>query len=167
MNRLESMLVAALVMIIVFLPTCSRDEGTGRSDGIGKPVTKSVASEIDPEKIGKVVGVSFRVLKTETVSQSTRNKFYWVCVGDGIAIPKIEELAMAIIRETIAARPQTYHSFTVHFFRECDLKETPESSATVARATYLPEGGWQKVGRASIEDYKKEYRLQLTLPEKK
>jgi hypothetical protein len=166
MNRLESILVAALVMITIFLPACSRDEGTGRSDGSGKSVAKSAVSEIDPEKIATAVGISFRVLKTETVSQSTRNKFYWVCIGDKVASPKIEELAMAIIRETIAARPQTYHSFTVHFIRECDLKETPESSATFARATYLPEGGWQKVGRASIEDYK-EYRLQLTLPEKK
>ncbi len=111
------------------------------------------------------MGVSFQVLKTETVSQSTRNKFYWVCVGDKVAGPKIEELAMAIIRETIAARPQTYHSFTVHFIRESDLKETPESSAAFARATYLPDGSWQKIGRASIEDYK-EYRLQLTLLEK-
>jgi hypothetical protein len=165
MNRLGSMLVAALVMIAIFLPACSKDEGTGRSDGIGKPVAKSAASEIDPEKIATAVGISFRVLKTETVSQTTRNKFYWVCIGDKVASPKIEELATAIIREAIAARPQTYHSFTVHFIRECDLKETPESSATFARATYLPEGGWQKVGRASIEDYK-EYRLQVTLSEK-
>ena len=166
MNRLESMLFAALVMITIFLPACSKDEGAGRSVGTGKAVAKSVASEIDPEKIGKAVGVSFQVLKTETVSQATRNKFYWVCVGDNVAGPKIEELAMAIIRETIAARPQTYNSFTVHFIRECDLKETPESSATFSCATYLPEGSWQKVGRASIEDYR-EYRLQLTQPEKK
>jgi hypothetical protein len=87
-------------------------------------------------------------------------------VGDKVAGPKIEELAIAIIRETIAARPQTYHSFTVDFIREFDLKETPESSATFACATYLPEGSWQKVGRASIENYK-EYRLQLTPSEKK
>jgi hypothetical protein len=167
MNRSESMLVAALVMITIFLPACSRDEGTGRSAATGKTVAKSIASEIDPEKIVTAVGISFQVLKTETVNQpSTRNKFYWVCVGDKVAGPKIEELAMAIIRETIAARPQTYHSFTVHFIRECDLKETPESSVVFARANYLPEGNWQKVGRASIEDYK-EYRLQLTLPENK
>ena len=166
MNKLQSMLVTALVMITIFLTACNRDEETGRSAGTGNPIAKSVASEIDPEKITTALDINFQVLKTETVGQSTRNKFYWVCVGDKVTGPKIEELAMAIIRATIAARPQTYHSFTVHFFRECDLKETPESSANFARATYLPEGGWQNVGRDSIEDYKA-YRLQLTLPEKK
>jgi len=93
MNRLESMLVAALVMITISLPACSRDEGTGRSAGTGKPIAKSVASEIDPEKITTALGISFQFLKTETVGQSTRNKFYWVCVGDKVTGPKIEELA--------------------------------------------------------------------------
>jgi hypothetical protein len=166
MNKLQSMLVSALVVITIFFNACSGVEETGRSAGTGNPSTKSVASEIDPEKITNALDINFQVLKTETVGQSTRNKFYWVCVGDKVTGPKIEKLAMAIIRETIAARPQTYHSFTVHFFRESDLKETPESSANFAYATYLPEGGWQKVGRDSIEDYKA-YRLQLALSEKK
>lgn len=166
MKRSEPKLLAALVLIIVFLPACSKDEGTGGSAGTGKPVVKSVASEIDPEKIAKVDGVSFRILKEETIGQTTRNKFYWVCVGDKVARPQIDELAMAMIRETIAVRPQTYHSFTVHFIRESDLKETPESSTAFIHATYLPEGKWQKVGRTPIEDYK-EYRLQVTLQKKK
>jgi len=166
MSRLGPKLFAALASIIIFLPACSKDEGTGGSAGTGKPVVKSIASEIDPEKIATAVGLSFQILKTETIGQTTRNKFYWVCVGDKVAGPKIEELAMAIIRETIAARPRTYHSFTVHFIRECDPKETPESSEPFVRATYLPEGSWQKVGRVSIEDYKG-YRLQMTPPKKK
>ena len=166
MSRLGLKLFAALASIIIFLPACSKDEGTEGSAGTGKPVVKSVASEIDPEKIAKTVGVSFQIIKTEAVGQTTRNKFYWVCVGDKVSAPKIDELAMAIIRETITARPQTYHSFTVHFIREFDLKETPESSAAFVRATYLPEGKWRKVGRVSIEDYK-EYRLKLTQPKKK
>jgi hypothetical protein len=166
MNKLQSMLVSALVVIAIFLTAWGRNEETGWSAEAVKTITKSVASEIDPEKITAALGINFQVLKTETIGQSTRNKFYWVCVGDKVTGLKIEKLAMAIIRETIAARPQTYHSFTVHFFRECDLKETPESSAIFARATYLPEGGWQKVGRDSIEDYKA-YRLQLALSEKK
>lgn len=166
MKRSKPKLLAALVLIIVFLPACSREEGTGVSAGPAKPALKSVASEIDAEKIAKAVGVGFQVMKTETIGQTTRNKFYWVCVGDKVERPKIDELAMAVIRETIAARPQTYHSFTVHFIREGDWKESQESSEAFIRATYLPEGKWQKVGRTSIEDYK-EYRLQLTLQKKK
>jgi hypothetical protein len=140
MSRLGLKLFVVLGLIIMLLPACSKDEGAGGAAETGKPVLKSVALEIDPEKIAKVAGVSFQVLKEETIGQSTRNKFYWVCVGDKFAGPKIDELAMAIIRETIAARPQTYHSFTVHFIRECDLKETLDSSVPFVRATYLPEG---------------------------
>jgi hypothetical protein len=69
MNRLESTLVKALVMATIFLPGCSRDEEIGRSAGTGKPVAKSVASEIDPEKIGKAVGVSFQVLKQKRLAR--------------------------------------------------------------------------------------------------
>jgi hypothetical protein len=54
----------------------------------------------------------------------------------------------------------------VHFFLESELKETTEASTPFARATYLPEGNWVKVGRASIEDYK-DYRLTLTRLENK
>lgn len=166
MSRFEPKLLAALALIIIFLPGCSKEERTGGSTETGKSIVKSVSSEIDPEKIAKTVGVSFQIMKTEAVGQTARNKFYWICVADKVSGPKIDELAMAIIRETIAARPQTYHSFTVHFIQESDRKETPESSAAFVRATYLPEGKWQKVGRASIEDYK-EYRLELTPPAKK
>jgi hypothetical protein len=166
MNKLAPRLFAVLAWIIIFLPACSKNEATEGTAGTGKPAIKAVAFEIDPGKLANAVGVNFRILKEEAVAQTTRNKFYWISVGDKVAVPKIEELAMAVIRETIAARPQTYHSFTLHFIRESDLKETPESSAVFVRATYLPEGSWQKVGRVSIEDYK-DYRLHLTLPKKK
>ena len=159
-------LVAVLAFIVALIPACHKEAGAGRSAGTEKPVVKSAASEIDPEKIAAVVGVRFRVLKTEALGQMTRNKFYWICLGDKVAGPKLEELAMAIVRETIAARPQTYHSFAMHFFLESGLKETCEASTPFARANYLPEGNWLKVGRASIEDYK-DYRLTLTRLENK
>ena len=157
-------LVAVLAFIVALIPACHKEAGPGRSAGTEKPVAKSAASEIDPEKIAAVVGVRFRVLKTEALGQMTRNKFYWICLGDKVAGPKLEELAMAIVRETITARPQTYHSFTVHFFLESELKETCEASTPFARATYLPEGSLANVGRASIEDYE-DYRLTLTRPD--
>ncbi|HEX2694512.1 MAG TPA: hypothetical protein VHP61_02060 [Acidobacteriota bacterium] len=161
MKRWEPGLIAVLPLIVLLLPACQKKGETSRPVGTKSLVAKSAASEIDPEKIAAVVGVRFRVLKTEALGQTTRNKFYWISLGDKVAGPKLEELAMAIVRETITARPQTYHSFAVHFFLESELKETCEASAPFARATYLPEGVRLKVGRASIEDYK-DYRLTLT-----
>jgi hypothetical protein len=166
MKKWEPGWIALLAFIVVLLPACRKEGGTRRPAGTERPVTKSAASEIDPEKIATVVGVRFRVLKTEALGQTTRNKFYWICLGDKIAGPKLEELAMAIVRETITARPQTYHSFTMHFFLESELKETCEASTPFARATYLPEGSWLKVGRASIGDYE-DYRLTWTRLENK
>jgi len=160
-KKWEPGLIAVLSLIVLLLPACRKEGGTSRTAGTERPVAKSAASEIDPEKIAAVVGVRFRVLKTEALGQMTRNKFYWICLGDKVAGPKLEELAMAIVRETITARPQLYHSFTVHFFLESELKETCEASTSFARATYLPDGSFIKVGRASIEDYK-DYRLTLT-----
>ena len=166
MKRWEPGLVVVIPLIILLLPACQKEGGTSRPAGTESSVAKAAASEIDPEKIAAAVGVPFRVLKTEALGQTTRNKFYWICLGNQIAGPKLEELAMAIVHATIAARPQTYHSFTVHFFLESELKETCEASTPFAHATYLPEGGRLKVGRASIEDYK-DYRLTLTRPANK
>jgi hypothetical protein len=149
--KLQWVLVLVFV-IILSLPACRKEAGTEEQ------VAASVAAEIDSEKIAADVGVRFRVIKTKALGESPRHKFYCVAVAEKTAGPKLEELAAAIVRETIAARPRTYHSFTVHFFWENELKETPEKSTPFARATYLPEGSWLKVGRASIEDYK-DYRL--------
>jgi hypothetical protein len=165
-KKWEPGLIAVLSLIAFLLPACQEEGKASRPAGTGRSVAGSAASEIDPGKIAAAAGVRFRVLKTEAFGQATRNKFYWICLGDKVAGPKLEELAIAIIRETIAARPQTYHSFTMHFFLESELKETCEASTPFAHATYLPGGSRLKVGRASIEDYK-DYRLTLTLPENK
>ena len=166
MKKWKPGLIAVLPLIVLLFPACRKEGGTSRPAGTERPFAKSAASEIDSEKIAAAVGVRFRVLKTEALGQMTRNKFYWVCLGDKVAGPKLEELAMAIVRETITARPKTYHSFTMHFFLESGLKETCEASMPIARATYLPEGNWLKVGRASVDDYK-DYRLTLTRLENK
>ncbi len=153
MKRGELHWVPVLAFVIILsLLACRKETGTE------KQIAASVAGEIDSEKIAADVGVRFRVIKTEALGESPRHKFYWVAVAEKPAGPKLEELATAIVRETIAARPRTYHSFTVHFFLEGELKEIAEKSTPFARATYLPEGSWLKVGRASIEDYK-DYRL--------
>jgi hypothetical protein len=74
---------------------------------------------------------------------------------------KLEQLATVIIKETIANKLKTYHSFTIHFFLEEKLKDTLEKSECCARAYFLPEGNWLKVGRVPIDDYKN-YKLKLT-----
>ena len=67
---------------------------------------------------------------------------------------KIEGLASALIKETIAANPATFYSFTIHFFCEPELAKTIEASRAFAHATFLPGGDWAKVGRVPIDDYK-------------
>ena len=79
---------------------------------------------------------------------------------------RIEALALAIVREAIATRPAIYHNYTIHFFQAARLMDKIEDATPFARATYLPEGSWARVGRASIEDYG-EYRLTLKLMNKR
>lgn len=86
------------------------------------------------------------------------HKFFWVSLKSKLNKKQIETLAESIIKETIAKKPNTYHSFTIHFFWEKELGETLEKSPCFARATFLPEGSWQKVGRVPLDDYQS-YRL--------
>ena len=93
MRKWEPGLIAVLMIFVLSFPACRKDSGSGRQARTEKAVAKSAASEIDPEKIAAAVGVPFRVLKTEALGQMTRNKFYWICLGDKVAGPKLEELA--------------------------------------------------------------------------
>lgn len=120
-----------------------------------------VESEIDVRKIEDLVGVSFKILKIDVVGYMPLHKFYWVCLQKKISNQKVEELAHEIIKEIIAKKPETYHSFTIHFFYEDELAETVENSKSFARTTFLPEGSWLKVGRVPIDDYKT-YKLSCT-----
>jgi len=119
--------------------------------------------EIDIQKIENLTGVQFKILKTETIGYMPLHKFYWICMQEKAISQKVEQVADAIIKETIAKKPKTYHSFTIHFFCENELAESFEKSKSFARANYLPEGSWLKVGRVPIDDYK-DYKLTLTLP---
>ena len=122
------------------------------------------AVEIDIRKIENLTGIQFKILKTETIGYMPLHRFYWVCLPKKVNSQKVNELSDAIIKEIIAEKPRTYHSFTIHFFWEDELADCVESSKSFARANFLPEGEWVKVGRASIDDYKS-YRIVSTILE--
>ncbi len=122
------------------------------------------AVEIDIRKIENLTGIQFKILKTETIGYEPLHRFYWVCLPKKVNSQKVNELFDAIIKEIIAKKPKTYHSFTVHFFLEDELAECVEKSKSFARANFLPEGEWIMVGRASIDDYKS-YRIICTILE--
>jgi len=123
-----------------------------------------VGAEIDAQKIENAIGCKFKILKTETIGYMPLHKFYWVCLKKGLNNEKVEALTDAIIKETITRKPKTFHSFTIHFFWEDELVESIENSRCFARANFLPEGSWLKVGRVPIDDYKS-YKLTCTFLE--
>jgi hypothetical protein len=118
-------------------------------------------TEIDLKKIENLTGIQFKILKTETIGYIPLHKFYWVCLNNKVGSQEVKGLADAIIKEIIAKKPKTYHSFTVHFFWEDELGDCVEKSKSFARANFLPEGNWTKVGRVTIDDYK-DYQLTYT-----
>jgi hypothetical protein len=124
-----------------------------------------VASEIDTQDITARTGIRFRIIKTDVRGYMPLHKFFWVSVLDQTPREKVEGLAREIIKATIEKYPNTYHSFTAHLFYENELTGKPEDCRPFARATFLPEGDWLKVGRAPIDDYKN-YRLALESTEK-
>ncbi len=121
-------------------------------------------TEIDIQKIENLTGVQFKILKTETIGYMPLHRFYWVCLPKRVSNQKVNELADSIIKEIITKKPSTYHSFTVHFFWEDELGECVEKSKSFARANFLPEGDWTKVGRVPLDDYK-DYALSCTFLE--
>ncbi len=157
---LKLILVFIILTLVFFSPSCKKEESK-------KDVTETASVtgiEVDAQKIRKLTGVSFNILKTETIGYTPIHKFYWISIQKRVSNQKVEELADAIIKETIAEKPKTFHSFTIHFFWEDELAETVEKSKCIARATFLPEGGWFKVGRVPIDDYEN-YKLNCTFLE--
>jgi len=120
-----------------------------------------VAAEIDVKQIEDLTGVKFKILKTKSIGYMPLHKFYWCGLNEKISHQRLNELAYEIVKETIASKLKTYHSFTIHFFLLDKLEEDLEKSECCARATFLPEGSWLKIGRVPIDDYKS-YKLNCT-----
>jgi hypothetical protein len=151
-----------LVILILFNFSCKKESG---SQARLKPAL-SVQTEIDAQEIANLTGVRLRILKSESIGISPRHKFFWVCLAEKAEKEKVEGLAMEIIKKTIALNPKTYHSFIIHFFCEKELTGTPEESKPYARATFLPYGTPDKVGRIPINNYQ-DYILTCTFLSRK
>jgi len=143
--------VIVFFILLSFLASCQRKEN---QVSLKKAAESPGKIEINVERIKEMTGISCRILKSETLGYIPLHKFFWVSVPEKLDKEKLETLAMAIINETIHFRPRTYHSFTIHFFLEEELGPKVETSESFARATFLPEGSWAKVGRVPIDDYK-------------
>jgi len=151
-----------LVIFLIFNVSCKKESG---SKAPLKPA-QSGQTEIDAQEIASLTGVRFRILKTESIGLSPRHKFFWICLAEKAEKEKVERLAKEIINKTIALNPKTYHSFILHFFCEGELAGTPEESEPFARATFLPYGTPDKVGRIPIDNYQ-DYILTCTFLNRK
>ena len=149
MKKVGTILLHLSFVLIIFSMSCKKF-----SENPLLQKNPLVGVEIDIQKIENLTGVQFKILKMETIGYMPLHKFYWVCLKKKANSQMVEELADSIIKETIAKKPKTYHSFTIHFFWEDELGERVEQSKSFARANFLPEGDWTKVGRAPIDDYK-------------
>ena len=159
MKKVDIIFLLISFTAIIFSLSCKKES----SEKDMLQTSPLVEAEIDIQKIENLTGVQFKILKAETIGYMPLHKFYWVCLEEKVDNQKVKELADAIIKETIAKKPKTYHSFTVHFFCESELAESVERSKSFSHANFLPEGGWVKVGRVPIDDYKS-YKLTCSSP---
>ncbi len=146
-----------ILILIVSCLSCKKEPG----EQMSLEMSPSIAAEINIQQIESSTGIQFIILKSQTVGYMPRHRFFWVCVENEISQQKTEELAHAIITETISSHPQTYHSFMLHFFLKSELRETVESSKSYAQATYLPEGSWLEIRRIAVDSYD-DYKLTCT-----
>ncbi|MFX0132884.1 MAG: hypothetical protein ACFFDN_04490 [Candidatus Hodarchaeota archaeon] len=158
MNKKGAILFLIILFLIILSFACKKEPE--RAVEFQKETW--VEPEIDIRKINTLTGVEFKILKTQTIGYIPLHKFYWVCLKEKENMQKIRKLADALIKETITQKTRTYHSFTVHFFCERELAKTPEKSKSLARANFLPEGKWSRVGVEPIEEYKN-YKLTCEL----
>ncbi len=137
----------------------------GKGGGVsGPPAAAPVISEIDEASVSTMSGVKVKVLKADSIGISPINRFYWVRVDGRPGKEKLLEISKIALDQIIAAKPKLYHSFTFHFISSEDIRPGSETRMCYAKATFLPEGDWQKVGRIPIDDYGA-YKLDCTIGE--
>jgi hypothetical protein len=125
-----------------------------------------IVSEIDEAKVSSLTGVLTKVLKTDSIGVLPINRFYWIRVQGRPDKAKLLEISKACLDEVIAAKPKVYHSFTLHFISSEDVRPGAEPNKCFAKATFLPEGDWQKVGRFPIDGYGN-YKLDCVVREQR
>lgn len=140
----------SILIILGLSSSCKKEPASKPMEG----QLSQANSDIDVQKISNQVGLAFKILKTDARGYMPKHKYYWICLQVKADRPKIEALARSIIDETIAKYPETFHSFVIHFFNEAEMQGSPENSKVFARASFLPDGDWLKVGRVPIDGYK-------------
>lgn len=138
-----------VAVVVILAATCKKSETASSPAGLA-----SVASEIDEARVSGLVGVSIKIVKAQSIGHSPINRFYWISVPGKPEIPKLLEISKACLDEVIAAKPGVFHSFTFHFMSPEDIRPGAASQDCFAKATFLPDGDWQKVGRVPIDGYK-------------
>ncbi len=155
---MKKILILSTLILLIFYLHCKKE---GPKETTSLSTSQLIEPEIDIQKIINLTGVHFKVLKTEAIGYMPLHKFCWVCLENKVNQEKVKELAKEIIKDIIAKKPKTYHSFTIHFFYKDEMAENLEESEPFAKATFLPEGNWLKVGRVPIDNYKT-YKLTCT-----
>jgi hypothetical protein len=151
--------IAGIVIGVMLSAACNKSGG-----GSAPPATSAVISEINEALVSAASGVTIKVLKTETIGISPINRFYWIQVDGRPTKQKLLEISKIALDQIIAAKPNLYHSFTFHFISSEDIRPGGEMRECYAKATFLPEGDWQKVGRIPIDGYSA-YKLDCIIGE--
>jgi len=139
----------------------------GKSGGGPESTTAAaVISEIDEASVSAGSGVKVKVLKTETIGVSPVNRFYWIRVEGRPMKEKLLEISKTALDQIIAVKPKLYHSLTFHFISSEDIQPGAETKNSYARATFLPEGDWSKIGRVPIDGYES-YKLDCVVSGKR
>jgi hypothetical protein len=152
--------IGGIVIGSMLFSACNKSGG-----GSAPPATTGVViSEIDESLVSMTSGVKIKVMKTETIGISPINRFYWIQVDGRPPKEKLLEISKIALDQIIAAKPRLYHSFTFHFVSSEDILPGAETQKCYAKATFLPDGGWQNVGRVPIDGYSA-YKLDCTIGE--
>ena len=153
--------IGGIVIGVMLFSACGKSRG-----GPESTTTAAVISEIDEALVSAGSGVKVKVLKTETIGFSPVNRFYWIRVEGRPMKEKLLEISKSALDQIIAAKPKLYHSLTFHFISSEDIRPGAETKNSYARATFLPEGNWPKVGRVPIDGYKS-YKLDCVVAGKR
>jgi hypothetical protein len=141
-------ILGGIIAITLVFPACKKNGPAPESSA-----SVAVVSEIDEAKVSTLAGVPIKVLKTESIGFSPINRFYWIRVQARPIKAKLLEISKAILDEVIAVKPKLYNSFTLHFISSDDYRPGAAVLNCFAKATFLPGGDWQKVGRDPLDGY--------------
>lgn len=154
----KKIVLTVIFFMMVFTFACKQES----SEGTFKVIDEALTLGIDVQKIENSTGISFNIIKTKDVGYEPLHKFYWVNVEKKLGEEEMKILAQEIIQAAVENKPNTYHSFTLHFLCKGQSEQTKEKPEAFAKVTYLPEGSWTKVGRVPINDYS-DYELTCTI----